>query len=77
MKNHAIRRADMSTRLVETLYPADNDKGRSGLWTWILGKLGLRRDVRTKSVGSNSEPLLFPWHLLKSEDNDLLLMNRR
>ncbi|KAJ8435285.1 hypothetical protein Cgig2_030040 [Carnegiea gigantea] len=76
-ENHAIRRADMSTRLVETLYPGDNDKGRSGLWTWILGKLGLRRNVHTKSVEFDSEPLLFPWHLLKSEDNDLLVMNRR
>lgn len=76
-ENHAIRRADMSTRLVETLYPGDNDKGRSGLWTWILGKLGLSRNVPAKSVELDSEQLLFPWHLLKSEDNDLLVMNRR
>ncbi|XP_021857726.2 uncharacterized protein [Spinacia oleracea] len=75
-ENHAIRRADMGRRVLETLYPTCNDKGRSGLWSRVLDKLGFKRDAGMKSVEFDSEALLFPWHLLKSVDDDLLIMNK-
>lgn len=67
----------MGRRVLETLYPTCNDKGRSGLWSRVLDKLGFKRDAGMKSVEFDSEALLFPWHLLKSVDDDLLIMNKR
>ncbi|KAL9235680.1 hypothetical protein vseg_010421 [Gypsophila vaccaria] len=75
-ENHAIRRADLGQRVLETLYPSDAEKGGSGLWSWILDKLSFRKDVETISDEFDEALLMFPWHLLKSEDNDLLVMNR-
>ncbi|XP_010684919.2 uncharacterized protein LOC104899426 isoform X1 [Beta vulgaris subsp. vulgaris] len=75
-ENHAIRRADIGRRVLETVYPTSNSRGRMGLWTWLLDKLGYRRDAGLKSVEFDSESLLFPWHLLKSVDDDLLIMNK-
>ena len=77
-KNHAIRRADMGKRILETLYPTSNiDKKSNGLWTWIMNKLGLGRSDDTKSEDLDSESLMFPWHLMKSKDDTLLIINRR
>ncbi|KAL2945504.1 Protein SUPPRESSOR OF QUENCHING 1 chloroplastic [Bienertia sinuspersici] len=75
-ENHAIRRADIGRRVLETLYPTCNDKGKSGLWTWFLSKIGFKGDVGVKSVEFDSESLLFPWHLLKSKDDELFIMNK-
>ncbi|XP_074317246.1 uncharacterized protein LOC141653394 isoform X2 [Silene latifolia] len=75
-ENHAIRRADLGKRVLETLYPSCADNGRSGLWSWILDKLGFCGEAGMKSVELDQATLLFPWHLLKSKDNDLLVMNR-
>ncbi|KAK7836297.1 protein suppressor of quenching 1 [Quercus suber] len=76
-ENHAIRRADMGKRILETLYPTSNiDKKNNGLWTWIVNKLGLGRSVDTKSEDLDSESLMFPWHLMKSKDDTLLIINR-
>ena len=77
MKNHAIRRADFGKRVLETLHAASIYKDRNGFWTWILDKLGFRRDAGMKPVEFDSESLLFPWHLLKSVDDELLIMNKR
>ncbi|KAL4643971.1 hypothetical protein ACB092_02G130100 [Castanea dentata] len=76
-ENHAIRRADMGKRILETLYPTSNiDKKSNGLWTWIVNKLGLGRSVDTKSEDLDSESLMFPWHLMKSKDDTLFIINR-
>lgn len=75
-ENHAIRKADIGKRVLETLYPTCNDKGRNGLWTWFMDKLGFKRDADIKPVEFGSESLLFPWHLLKSVDDDLLILNK-
>ncbi|KAH9607638.1 hypothetical protein KSS87_014160, partial [Heliosperma pusillum] len=75
-ENHAIRRADLGKRVLETLYPSSVDNERRGLWSWILDKLGFSREAGMKSVEFDQATLLFPWHLLKSEDNDLLVMNK-
>ncbi|GAB2281982.1 hypothetical protein Dimus_016547 [Dionaea muscipula] len=74
MKNHAVRRAHMQTRVLETFYLSSEDKGGSGLWAWIMNKLGMEKDV-VRSDEFDSDSLMFPWHLLKSDD-DLLVMNR-
>ncbi|PSR94920.1 NHL repeat-containing protein [Actinidia chinensis var. chinensis] len=76
-ENHAVRRADMERRVVETLYPICNgEKKDNSLWSWVMNKLWMKRDVNTKSEDLNSESFLFPWHLIKSLDNDLFIVNR-
>ncbi|XP_059626157.1 uncharacterized protein LOC132269124 isoform X2 [Cornus florida] len=76
-ENHAIRRADMKKRVLETLYPIDNASKKSdSLWSWIMDKLSMKRDVDIKSDELNSESFLFPWHLMKSLDDNLFILNR-
>ncbi|KAK9733852.1 hypothetical protein RND81_04G096900 [Saponaria officinalis] len=75
-ENHAIRRADLGRRVLETLHPSCADKVETGLWSSILNKLGFRKEVEMKSEEFDQALLLFPWHLLKSKDNDLLVMNK-
>lgn len=75
-ENHAIRRADMGRRVVETLYPRMKTNKNSGIWSWILGKLWPRNDLDAESEELNPDALLFPWHLLKSPNGDLLILNR-
>ncbi|KAJ4728504.1 NHL repeat-containing protein 2 [Melia azedarach] len=76
-ENHAIRRADMGRRVLETLYPTCSiSKKKNNLWTWIVNKLGYGREDDTKSEEFDPRSLIFPWHLMKSEDDDLLIINR-
>ncbi|XP_031278260.1 uncharacterized protein LOC116136740 isoform X2 [Pistacia vera] len=76
-ENHAIRRADMERRVVETLHPTFSiNKKNNSLWSWIENKLGFRRDEDTKSEEFGSQSLMFPWHLMKSEDDSMLIINR-
>nr|XP_027093647.1 uncharacterized protein LOC113714044 isoform X2 [Coffea arabica] len=75
-ENHAIRRADMERRVVETIYPTNTSKKTTSLWSWVLDKLGKKREVDTPSEAFHSDSLLFPWHLLKSTSNDLFVLNR-
>ncbi|OVA01596.1 hypothetical protein BVC80_9073g27 [Macleaya cordata] len=74
-ENHAIRKADIGRRTLETLYPTfETDKKISTIWSWILDKLGMGREIAPKSEEFDSELLIFPWHLMKSENN-LLIIN--
>ena len=74
----------MGARLVETLLPTSASSKRSvSLWTWIKDKLGLESN-RGSNVDEgeipeifDSESLYFPWHLLKSADDTLFIMDRR
>lgn len=76
-ENHAIRRADMGKRILETLYPtSNNDKKSNHLWTWMMNKLGLGTSIDTKPEDFDSESLMFPWHLMKSKDDSFLVINR-
>ncbi|GAB4841300.1 hypothetical protein Ancab_039696 [Ancistrocladus abbreviatus] len=68
-ENHAVRRADMERRVLETLYPTGKHEDKSGLWIWIMNKLGWKRDAGVKSNEFDSETLMFPWHLMKRDDN--------
>ncbi|KAH7864290.1 hypothetical protein Vadar_027896 [Vaccinium darrowii] len=76
-ENHAVRRADLERRVLETFYPKLNaTKKNNSLWSWITSNLWMKRDVDTKSEYLDSETFLFPWHLIKSSDNDLFIANR-
>lgn len=68
----------MGRRVVETLYPTFSiNKKYNSLWSWIGNKLGFRRDDDTKSEEFGSQSLMFPWHLMKSVDDSMLIINRR
>ncbi|KAL5099439.1 hypothetical protein RYX36_003766 [Vicia faba] len=79
-ENHAIRRADMEARLVQTLYPTSTVK-KGGIWNRIMSKLGLESSVDTneeeKPEVFDSKSLYFPWHLLKLDDDTLYIIDRR
>lgn len=80
-ENHAIRRADMGRRVVETFCPACKTEKKS-FWTWIMEKLGLRSNIDkpeefdTKPVEFDTQSLMFPWHLMRSAEDSLLVINR-
>ncbi|CAJ2655692.1 uncharacterized protein LOC123920050 isoform X2 [Trifolium pratense] len=81
-ENHAIRRADMGARLVETIYPISTvNNGGGRIWNWVRSKLGLESHVETiveeKPEVLDSKSLYFPWHLLKSDDDTLYIIDRR
>ncbi|XP_073143249.1 uncharacterized protein [Henckelia pumila] len=73
-ENHAIRRADLERRVVETVFPATADsKKYKSFWKWILDKVW---PGKLKSEAFNSESFLFPWHMLKASDTDLFVLNQ-
>ncbi|KAM3191005.1 hypothetical protein ACQJBY_068769 [Aegilops geniculata] len=80
-ENHAVRKADFGRRFLETVYPVFNKKG-SGVWSWIIDKLGLtKEDASKKDDASNiqdfdADSVVFPWHLLKISEDDLLVADR-
>ncbi|XP_019709474.1 uncharacterized protein [Elaeis guineensis] len=74
-ENHAIRRADMEKRMLETVYPVCVQKN-SGIWSWILDKLGLAREIAQKPEECELDLITFPWHLMKIGEDDLLITNR-
>ncbi|KAL0459309.1 UNVERIFIED_CONTAM: hypothetical protein Slati_0558100 [Sesamum latifolium] len=76
-ENHAIRRADMGRRIVETVFPVtDGSKKNKGLWKWILDKIWMKRNIKAKSEEFNSDSFLFPWHILRSSNNDVFVLNQ-
>lgn len=75
-ENHAIRRADLESRVLETVYPKSISKKNNSIWTWIMDKLGFRINGDARSEEFDSQPLVFPWHLLKSTDNTFLIISR-
>ncbi|CAL9049195.1 uncharacterized protein LOC135585727 isoform X1 [Musa acuminata AAA Group] len=74
-ENHAIRRADMEKRVLETIYPACVRKS-SSIWSWILDKLGLETKVVSQAGELDVDLIKFPWYLMKTRDNDLLTIDR-
>ncbi|KAI3742033.1 hypothetical protein L1987_59712 [Smallanthus sonchifolius] len=76
-ENHAIRRADMESRTVETFYPKPNGHHtKRGLLSWIIDKLWSTKAVSSNSEEVDSNLLFYPWHLLKSLESDLFILNR-
>ncbi|XP_071698630.1 uncharacterized protein [Rutidosis leptorrhynchoides] len=76
-ENHAIRRADMESRTVETIYPKPNGlkTKSSSPFSWIIDKLWTTK-APSNSDEVDSNLLHYPWHLLKSLDNDLFVLSR-
>ncbi|XP_062078777.1 uncharacterized protein LOC133783236 isoform X2 [Humulus lupulus] len=75
-ENHAIRRADLSRRILETFSPASNVNKSYQFWNWIREELGLGSVANPEPEAHATESLLFPWHMLYSDDDNLLVINR-
>ncbi|XVF32224.1 hypothetical protein REPUB_Repub17cG0062800 [Reevesia pubescens] len=76
-ENHAIRRADLERRVLETVYPTSSIKKKSSsLWTWIKNKLRFGSDADEKCEEHGPQTLMCPWHLIKSGDNTFLIVSR-
>ncbi|KAF8006215.1 hypothetical protein BT93_K0494 [Corymbia citriodora subsp. variegata] len=75
-ENHAIRKADMRRRLVETIYPKDYSKTEVTVWSWIMNMLGLRRQIIADSVALDKQILDFPWHIMQLDADKLLIISR-
>ncbi|KAL6857238.1 hypothetical protein ACP4OV_018620 [Aristida adscensionis] len=73
-ENHAVRKADLARRIVETAYPVF--KKSSGIWSWITDKLGLRKEVTSKIQDFDADSVALPWHLLEISEDDLLIADR-
>lgn len=75
-ENHAVRRADLERRVLETVYPTSSiNKKDTSLWTWIRTKLSFVSDADVKHE-DKSQALTCPWHLIKSGDNSFLIISR-
>uniref|UniRef100_A0A9I9E1N7 NHL domain-containing protein n=1 Tax=Cucumis melo TaxID=3656 RepID=A0A9I9E1N7_CUCME len=76
-ENHAIRKADLGKRVVETLYPENySNKKSTQLWSWIMDKFGLGSIPDREVEDFNPQSLMFPWHLIRYMDDRLLILNR-
>ncbi|XP_062196351.1 uncharacterized protein LOC133899377 [Phragmites australis] len=73
-ENHAVRKADLGRRILETVYPVF-DK-RSGIWSWIMDKLGLRKEVAPTIKDFDADSVALPWHLIQISEDDLLVADR-
>lgn len=77
-ENHAIRKADMENRTVQTLHPPAISQGH-GIWGFIsrlMQRLHLKNmDDKDSDVGQISG-LRFPWHVAITGENDLVIANR-
>lgn len=65
----------MERRVVETVFPKTNGD-KKGIWNWVLDKIWIERS-NLKSEEFNFPALLFPWHLLKSSNNDIFILSQR
>lgn len=73
----------MEARSVETLYPTNASiKNNGRIWKWIMNKLGLESivdndvDEILSDVFDSRTPYL-PWHMLKSVDDTIFILDRR
>ncbi|XP_006659803.3 uncharacterized protein LOC102707513 isoform X2 [Oryza brachyantha] len=73
-ENHAVRKADLGRRMLETVYPVSS-KSSSGIWSWIVDKLGLRREDAPNG-NFDTDSIAFPWHLLKVTEDAFLVADR-
>ena len=67
----------MEARVVETVFPVSGGSQKKGLWEWIVDKIWSKRSIKMKSEEYDPASLLFPWHLLKSSENDIFVLNQR
>jgi len=73
-ENHAVRKADLGRRTLETIYPVSNKS--NGIWGWITDKLGLRKEVAPTIQDFDADSVTLPWHLIHISEDDLLVADR-
>ncbi|RCV30190.1 hypothetical protein SETIT_6G074000v2 [Setaria italica] len=73
-ENHAVRKADLGRRTLETVYPVSNKS--SGIWSWITDKLGLRKEIAPTIQDFDADLVALPWHLIQISEDDLLVADR-
>lgn len=73
-ENHAVRKADLGRRTLETVYPVSNKS--SGIWSWITDKLGLRKEIAPTIQDFDADSVALPWHLIQISEDDLLVADR-
>ncbi|CAO2210219.1 unnamed protein product [Urochloa humidicola] len=73
-ENHAVRKADLERRTLETVYPVSNKS--SGIWSWITDKLGLTKEVAPTIQDFDADSVALPWHLIQISEDDLLVADR-
>ncbi|OEL18075.1 hypothetical protein BAE44_0020906 [Dichanthelium oligosanthes] len=73
-ENHAVRKADLGRRTLETVYPVSNKS--SGIWSWITDKLGLRKEVAPTIQDFDAVSVALPWHLIQVSEDVLLVADR-
>ena len=69
----------MERRVLETLTPACNtNKKGYRLLAWFMEKLGWEsNDDNAESEVTDVQTLMFPWHLIKSPDDNLVVIDQR
>eukprot|EP00252_Welwitschia_mirabilis_P012435 TRINITY_DN2749_c1_g1_i2.p1 TRINITY_DN2749_c1_g1~~TRINITY_DN2749_c1_g1_i2.p1 ORF type:complete len:576 (+),score=115.00 TRINITY_DN2749_c1_g1_i2:942-2669(+) len=79
-ENHAIRKADLQKKYVETVYPPVKKDEDSRIWK-LIGKLKQKFHMEAKNDSDandrEADELLFPWHLTVTENDDELLIANR
>ncbi|CAD6266537.1 unnamed protein product [Miscanthus lutarioriparius] len=73
-ENHAVRKADLGRRTLETVYPVFNKS--NGIWSWITDKLGLRKEVPPTIQDFDADTIALPWHLIQISEDNLLITDR-
>ena len=66
----------MGRRVLETVYPVPVQKS-SRIWSWIMDKLGFQRENALTPEVVDLDGVTLPWHLVKLEGDDLLIVSRR
>ncbi|KAG0590661.1 hypothetical protein KC19_1G117300 [Ceratodon purpureus] len=61
-ENHAIRRADLSSRMLDTVYPKQ-DKGQGLIQRWLRGLGFMQGPLRNGKIASTEHQITYPWHL--------------
>lgn len=67
----------MNTRVVETIFPVSDGSQKKGLWERILDKIWVKKNIKLKSEEHDPALLMFPWHLLKSSENEIFVLTQR
>jgi hypothetical protein len=75
LQNHAVRKVDLGRRIVETVYPVSNKS--SGILSWIVDKVGLKKEVAPTIQDFDADLVAFPWHLIQISDDSLLVADRK
>lgn len=73
-ENHAVRKADLGRRTLQTVYPVFNKS--NGIWSWITDKLGMRKEATPTIQDFHADSMALPWHLIQISEDTLLVADR-